>query len=81
MLDARMGAAMAGAERPLRERLELLSARLGALSPLNVLTRGYAIVEGPKGILRDASAVSEGDALGIRLARGQLGARVESVEP
>ncbi|MBE0656408.1 MAG: exodeoxyribonuclease VII large subunit [Bryobacteraceae bacterium] len=81
MLDARMSAAMEGAERPVRERLALLSARLGALSPLNVLTRGYAIVEGPQGILREACSVSEGDALRIRLAQGRLGARVERVEP
>jgi exodeoxyribonuclease VII large subunit len=79
-LDARLMAAAAAAVRPPAERLALLSAQLETLSPLNVLTRGYAIVDGPSGILRDASAVSEGDALRIRLARGRLGARVESVD-
>ena len=80
-IDARLAAAMAGAARPLAERLALLSARLDALSPLNVLTRGYAIVEGPEGILRDAASASPGDAVNIRLAKGRLGARVERVEP
>lgn len=81
LLDARLRPAMAGVLRPSRERLALLSARLEALSPMSVLNRGYAIVEGPAGILRNASAVSVGDALDIRLASGRLDARVESVEP
>lgn len=81
MLQSRLAVAQAIVQRPLRERTGLLTARLEALSPLSVLTRGYAIVEGPRGILRDASAASVGDPLGIRLGRGRLGARVESVEP
>jgi exodeoxyribonuclease VII large subunit len=81
MLQSRLTAAIAGADRQVSERTDLLSARLTALSPLNVLTRGYAIVEGPAGILRDAASVSQADALRIRLARGRLGARVESIEP
>ncbi len=63
------------------DRLRGLTARLGALSPLEVLGRGYAIVEGPGGILRDAAAVSPGDPLNIRLGKGRLGATVESVQP
>ncbi|HNY42378.1 MAG TPA: exodeoxyribonuclease VII large subunit [Bryobacteraceae bacterium] len=62
-------------------RLGQAAAHLDALSPLAVLGRGYAIVEGPHGILRDAADVSAGDPLGVRLSRGRLGARVESVEP
>jgi exodeoxyribonuclease VII large subunit len=61
-------------------RLVPVLAHLEALNPLAVLTRGYAIVEGPTGILRDASASQIGDAIEIRLGRGGLGARVESVQ-
>jgi len=62
-------------------RLDRSEARLDGLSPLAVLGRGYAIVTGPPGILRDASDVRCGDELGVRLASGRLGARVESVHP
>lgn len=60
-----------------RQRLAQLSARLHALSPLQVLARGYAIVEGPRGVLRDAAEVTSGDPLQIRVAKGTVKARVE----
>jgi len=63
------------------DRLRALASRLGALSPLDVLGRGYAIVEGPGGILRDSASASPGDSLNIRLGKGSLGAVVESVQP
>jgi exodeoxyribonuclease VII large subunit len=57
--------------------LEHTLARLRALSPAATLQRGYAIVHGPDGsVLRDASDVTDGDALRVRLATGELGARV-----
>jgi exodeoxyribonuclease VII large subunit len=56
------------------------SAALAALSPYATLERGYSIVRGPDGaILRDARRVAQGDPLSVRLQRGELGARVESV--
>jgi exodeoxyribonuclease VII large subunit len=58
-----------------------LSARLGALSPLNVLERGYSIVETADGrVLRDSAGAAVGDEVRIRLLRGRIGARVESKE-
>jgi exodeoxyribonuclease VII large subunit len=80
-LTASLRATVVAAVQVHEDRLRALSARLGALSPLEVLGRGYAIVEGPGGILRDAAAVSPGDPLGIRLGKGSLGATVDSVEP
>ena len=56
-------------------------AKLDALSPLAVLTRGYSITQGGDGkVLRDAAEVKPGDKLKIRLERGKLNAEVLSVE-
>lgn len=80
-LVGRMHAAVALRVKAGMSRLDRSEAHLEALSPLAVLGRGYAIVTGPSGVLRDASCVRRGDALGVRLAKGTLGARVESVHP
>ena len=64
-----------------RERLGLAAASLDALSPLGVLQRGYAIAQDASGkLLRDAASVAQGDAVSVRLAKGKLNARVESIE-
>ncbi|HEV2884017.1 MAG TPA: exodeoxyribonuclease VII large subunit [Pyrinomonadaceae bacterium] len=63
------------------QRLGLAAASLDALSPLGVLERGYAIAQQTDGkLIRDASAVSPGDSIRVRLAKGKLDARVERVE-
>jgi exodeoxyribonuclease VII large subunit len=63
------------------KRLGLAAASLDALSPLAVLQRGYAIAQKDDGtLLRDAKSVSIGDKVRVRLARGTLGARVDSVD-
>lgn len=63
------------------ESLKLQMAKLDALSPLAVLTRGYSITQSEDGaILRDASAVKPGEKLKIRLERGKLNAEVLSSE-
>ncbi|MFP5341539.1 MAG: exodeoxyribonuclease VII large subunit [Candidatus Limnocylindria bacterium] len=50
---------------------------LTVLGPGATLERGYAIVRAADGtIVRDAAAVAPGDALAIRVARGELGAVV-----
>ena len=64
-----------------RERLGLAAASLDALSPLAVLHRGYAIAQDVSGKpLRDAAAVAAGDAVSVRLEKGKLNTRVETVE-
>ena len=64
-----------------RARLGLVATALDALSPLAVLQRGYAIAEQADGrLLRDASSVSPGDELRVRLAKGRLTARVEDIQ-
>jgi exodeoxyribonuclease VII large subunit len=64
-----------------RTTLDRSAARLQALSPHATLARGYAIVRGGGGVLRDAGAVAAGDVVEVTLARGGFGARVEEVRP
>ena len=60
-----------------RARWEQLSARLDSLSPLKILERGYAVVFDPQGKpLVDSSQVAVGDDVKVRLAKGELGARI-----
>jgi exodeoxyribonuclease VII large subunit len=64
-----------------RERLGLAAASLDALSPLAVLQRGYAIAQDAFGKpLRDAASINAGDGVRVRLAKGNLNTRVETVE-
>jgi exodeoxyribonuclease VII large subunit len=58
-------------------RREHASARLQALSPLAVLSRGYALVYGPDGtLLRSAAEAKTGDTIRARLANGSVDAQV-----
>jgi len=58
-------------------QLQHASARLQALSPLAVLSRGYALVYGPDGkLLRSAAETKPGDAIRARLAVGSVDAQV-----
>lgn len=52
--------------------------QLNLVSPLNVIERGYAIVSNMKGkVIQNSREVRPGQALDVRLARGQLRCRVE----
>ena len=54
-----------------------LAAQVRALSPAATLDRGYAVVQGSDGhVVRDPGDVAPDEALRIRVARGQLAARV-----
>ncbi len=59
-----------------QKRLAVLSGTLDALSPLKVLSRGYAVVMGEQGVVRKASEVDPGQRVSIRLAEGSLSARI-----
>ncbi|MGH9522367.1 MAG: exodeoxyribonuclease VII large subunit, partial [Terriglobales bacterium] len=62
----------------LRSRLDGAQGRLDALSPLNILERGYSLIFDANGTLvKDASQVNEGDAIRARLHRGEIRAKVE----
>lgn len=63
-----------------RAELARESAALNALSPYATLERGYSIVRGADGtVLTDARKTSQGEAISVRLQRGEIGARVETV--
>jgi exodeoxyribonuclease VII large subunit len=64
-----------------RARLAEVAARLHALSPLAVLDRGFALVRKPGGaVVRRAADLAVGDSVDIRLARGQIQARIEGLD-
>jgi exodeoxyribonuclease VII large subunit len=60
-----------------RARLDNAHARLGALSPVATLERGYAIVRRGDEVVRAADQVAPGDEIAVRVAEGTFGARVE----
>jgi exodeoxyribonuclease VII large subunit len=83
-----MEAARAAADRCMRMRLALrrsawerAAAKLGQLSPLRILERGYAIVSNEGGVLKDAAAAPPDSRILVRLARGRLQAVVEKRIP
>ena len=56
--------------------------KLETLSPVAILNRGYALVFDASGkLIKDATHLKPGDDVSARLARGTVGARVNSVEP
>jgi exodeoxyribonuclease VII large subunit len=65
-----------------RAALEKSAAKLGALSPVQTLERGYAIVRTDSGdVVSSAAGVSTGTRVDVTLAEGGFGARVEEVKP
>jgi len=66
---------------PYTQLTDRLGQALTVLSPLNVVKRGYAIVQDSKGhVVSQASDVSVNDQIKIRLGHGGLTAQVESVQ-
>ena len=64
-----------------RGRVRQAEARLGALSPLGVLRRGYALVYSAAGhLLRDAAETAPGEVIRARFERGEISARVVEAE-
>ena len=79
-LDARLGSAHRGLVDAHRRRFADLASRLGAMSPLGVLERGYAIATSGDRVLTDGREVAAGDSVSIRLSRGVLECTVEAVQ-
>ena len=65
-----------------RQRLEAVAATLNAVSPLSVLSRGYAIafsrVKNRRKPLMDSMAVAVGEGIEVQLKRGRLACTVDS---
>ena len=66
-----------------RSSLGRLAGKLDGLSPLAVLSRGYALVWHADGLrlVRDSADVAVGDPLRVRLPVGTLAATVTGKEP
>jgi exodeoxyribonuclease VII large subunit len=79
---ARLRQAPALAVERKRAALEKSAAKLVALSPVQTLERGYAIVRTDSGdVVASTAAVSAGARVDVTVADGGFGARVEEVAP
>jgi exodeoxyribonuclease VII large subunit len=77
--DSRLAAAMLEQRHAAERRAATLAARLDALSPLAVLSRGYALCwnDARTSIIRSPRQVGAGDRVHVRVADGELDCRVE----
>jgi exodeoxyribonuclease VII large subunit len=81
-LQVRLERATERLMRELEAHLHSTEARLHALSPLQVLQRGYALVQDANGaLIRSAAQVADGDLLRTRLSDGAFSSRVVHQEP
>jgi exodeoxyribonuclease VII large subunit len=78
--DGGLAAAAGRAQHRAESRLSSLAGRLGNLSPLAVLARGYAVCwnDGRTAIIRSASAVRGGDRVRVTLQDGEIRCDVRS---
>ena len=68
--------------RPAEAELGRLAGTLDALSPLKVLSRGYAIATDDTGhVIKEACELQPGQAVGVRLGSGSVIAQVLSINP
>jgi exodeoxyribonuclease VII large subunit len=63
-----------------RGALDSATKSLALLSPLNVLERGYGIVRHRGKIVTDTSTLSITDAISVRVAKGEIGATITTLE-
>jgi exodeoxyribonuclease VII large subunit len=78
----RLPQAMTRRLEQIAQRLALASRGLQAVSPLATLARGFAVATGADGrVLTDARLVAIDDPIGVRLAHGQLQARITRTDP
>lgn len=79
-IETRLQQAMMSFLAEQRQRLALFCGQLEVLSPLAVLSRGYAIVSNivTGTVLQDAAQVNAGDELLIKLSKGEVSATVSA---
>lgn len=77
----RLTRASAAMLHPHQALLSSFAGRLDALSPLKVLTRGYAYVQDEKGsVIKTAKEASVGDSLLVKMTDGTIKATVSNIE-
>jgi exodeoxyribonuclease VII large subunit len=80
-LDGRLIRAQRDHFRASRNRESAVVRQLNSLSPLAVLSRGYALVYDERGILiKETENITQGQSIVARLARGRIRSQVTSVE-
>ena len=60
--------------------LQVNCAKLDSLSPLSVLSRGYAVASGEKGVIKSVNDISTGDSIYLKLKDGGADCRVERID-
>ena len=66
----------------MRQRAELMAARLQALDPIRVIGRGYALIQTETAdIVVDPRQLAAGQDLKVTLAHGTVGLRVDRILP
>jgi len=79
---ARLGRALGILLKQDAAQLRAAGRRLHALSPLKVLSRGYAVVTREDGAaVRDSGQVRPGDRVRMRFSAGSADARIEHIHP
>jgi len=71
-LERRLCAAESERRTALESRLEQAEGRLAAVGPRATLSRGYAIVRSPRGLVLSSEDVQQGEVLELILAKGRL---------
>jgi exodeoxyribonuclease VII large subunit len=80
-LDQRAKASIRRIWKNKHEKFEATTHRLEALSPINVLSRGYSLTQtGDRRVVRNASDVAIGEILVTRIQRGQITSKVITAE-
>ena len=62
-----------------RQRFIRLAAKLDALSPLKVLSRGFAVAKKEDRLIRSVKQLSPGDRIELRFSDGQVYADIREV--
>jgi exodeoxyribonuclease VII large subunit len=81
LLQNRMGAAQSNILHRRKQQFVGLTAKLDAMSPLKVLTRGYSMAQTEEGaVLRSVQQIETGDPITITLSDGRVSASVTGKE-
>ena len=76
--STRLKLAFAAKVSAMESRISLLSSRIGAADPRNVLSRGYALVTDARGVvLKSCASLEKGDGVGILFSDGRINATVD----
>lgn len=66
--------------QPVQERLQLLSTKLDLVSPLKILSSGYAIVEHDNKVVRSTTSIKFNDEVDMRFSDGHATAKITGVQ-